>query len=65
MIYWGAIGNDPKCIHPDCVGKEQKFTYAGIYNHVIDEHSPDPDDTVSIFFNFKDGDRTIFSHKKH
>ena len=51
-IYWGTTGStDPKCLHPDCVNIElPRFTYAGIFNHIMDVHSPDPDDSVSYFF---------------
>ena len=50
-IYWGTTGStDPKCLHPDCVNQElPRFTYAGIFNHIMDVHSPDPDDSVSFF----------------
>ena len=49
LIFWGKQpGTDPKCIHPDCVDKDlPKFTFHGIMNHIIDAHSPDPDDSVS------------------
>ena len=49
LIFWGKQpGTDPKCIHPDCVDKDlPKFTFHGIMNHIIDVHSPDPDDSVS------------------
>ena len=49
FIKWGKTAGDPKCVHPDCAGKDEKFTYAGIMKHIIDCHSPDPDDSVSIF----------------
>ena len=48
---WIKWGNncDPKCIHPDCVDKgDVKFTFAGIMNHIIDVHTPGPDDSVSV-----------------
>ena len=50
LIFWGKDGTiDPKCIHPDCKDKDHaKFTYAGIMNHIIEAHSPDPDDSVSL-----------------
>ena len=56
-IYWGTTGStDPKCLHPDCVNIElPRFTYAGIFNHIMDVHSPDPDDSVSFFYYFLDG----------
>ena len=49
LIFWGKQpGTDPKCLHPDCADKDMpKFTFHGIMNHIIDFHSPDPDDTVS------------------
>ena len=51
LIKWGKKADDPKCVHPDCVGKEYpRFTYAGIMIHMIDHHSPGPDDSVSISF---------------
>ena len=51
-IKWGNTGGgtplDPKCLHPDCIGKDhERFTYAGIMNHIIDIHSPGADDSVS------------------
>ena len=49
LIYWGVNVNNPKCLHPNCVDKDKKYTVAGIYKHVIDEHSPDPDDSVSCY----------------
>ena len=53
LIKWGKKADDPKCVHPDCVGKEYpRFTYAGIMIHMIDHHSPGPDDSVSIFLYF-------------
>ena len=48
LIYWGVNVNNPKCLHPNCVDKDN-FTVAGIYKHVIEEHSPDPDDSVSCW----------------
>ena len=49
LIFFGAsTGADPKCLHPDCADKNlPRFTYAGIMKHVIELHSPDPDDSVS------------------
>jgi len=50
LIFWGKQpGTDPKCIHPDCVDKDlPKFTFHGIMNHIIDTHSPDPDDSKNL-----------------
>ena len=48
IIHFGEDIRNPKCIHPDCVDKDlPRFTYAGIMKHVIEFHSPDPDDSVS------------------
>ena len=51
LINWGHRAGNPRCLHPDCAGKEYpKFTYAGIMNHMIELHSPGADDSVSVFF---------------
>ena len=50
LIHFGEDIRNPKCLHPDCVDKNlPRFTFAGIMNHIIDLHSPDPDDSVSFF----------------
>jgi len=51
LIYWGkgTSFDRPKCIHPDCVDKElPEFNFDGIMNHVIELHSPDPDDSKNL-----------------
>jgi len=50
LIFFGAsTGADPKCLHPDCVDKNlPRFTYAGIMKHVLELHSPDPDDSKNL-----------------
>ena len=51
LIWWGkgVKFQDPKCIHPDCKDKElPTFNFNGIMKHIIEEHSPDPDDSVSF-----------------
>ena len=46
-IYWGKNSHKPKCIHPDCVGKEEvKFTVQSILIHVLDVHTS-PENSVS------------------
>ena len=41
-IFWGKGGkhNSPKCIHPDCVGREDvTFTQAGLMKHIMSVHN--------------------------
>ena len=61
IIFFGAsTGADPKCVHPDCADKNlPRFTYAGIMKHVIEFHSPDPDDSVSLSSKFNHGLKSI------
>ena len=48
-IKWGKDSTNPKCVHPDCIDKEyDRFTFAGIMNHILELHTPDPDDSVSF-----------------
>ena len=46
-IFWGK-GGTPKCIHPDCVNREDRvFTPAGLFKHIINDHTA-PTEFVSL-----------------
>ena len=65
-IRWGKDSTNPKCIHPDCIDKEHdRFTFAGIMNHIIDSHTPDPDDSVSLVSQSVFHTPLLTTHKLH
>ena len=51
-ILWGKNSNNPRCIHPDCLGKEDaKFKVVEIMRHILDIHTT-PENSVGFFFLF-------------
>jgi len=39
-IFWGKDSNNPRCIHPDCIGKEeQTFKVLEIMKHIMEVHT--------------------------
>ena len=50
-IFWGK-GGTPRCMHPDCVNREDMvFTPAGLFKHIINIHTA-PTEFVSDLMTF-------------
>ena len=51
-ILWGKNSNNPRCIHPDCLGKEDaKFKVVEIMRHILEVHTT-PENSVRFFSSF-------------
>ena len=51
-ILWGKNSNNPRCIHPDCLGKEDaKFKVVEIMRHILEIHTT-PENSVRFFYLF-------------